>query len=194
MPMPRLQSVYMQPINSRSTVKVICQSGTRHLFGFILRLLIHFVRMSDLSYFSWFFMNSLVPCLTRFNAAVNYLVIGLHFCSNSSAPVQSLLTHCLRKSMLFSNFSLFFFPLCVVTVAVVVFVVFFPLGGNNARHSFNVSRNRFYLKRLIHIHRYSYSAIDDTSILNTKSKTRSKTVIAFDTIRQSFVKLQSCER
>lgn len=102
----------MQPINSRSTVKVVCQSGTRHLFGFILRLLIHFVRMSDLSYFSWFFMNSLVPCLTRFNAAVNYLVIGLHFCSNSSAPVQSLLTHCLRKSMLFSNFSLFFSLVC----------------------------------------------------------------------------------
>ena len=128
MPMPRLQSVYMLPINSRSTVKVVCQSGTRHLFGFILRLLIHFVRMSDLSYFSWFFMNSLVPCLTRFNAAVNYLVIGLHFCSNSSAPVQSLLTHCLQKSMLFSNFSLFFFSLCVVTVAVVVFVFVFSLG------------------------------------------------------------------
>ena len=169
MPMPRLQSVYMQPINSRSTVKVVCQSGTRHLFGFILRLLIHFVRISDLSYFSWFFMNSLVPCLTRFNAAVNYLVIGLHFCSNSSAPVQSLLTHCLRKSMLFSNFSLFFFP-CVLLLLLLLFLLFFfPLGRNNARHSFNVGRNRFYLKRLIHIHRYSYSAIDDTSILNTKS-------------------------
>ena len=126
MPMPRLQSVYMQPINSRSTVKVVCQSGTRHLFGFILRLPIHFVRMSDLSYFSWFFMNSLVPCLTRFNAAVNYLVIGLHFCSNSSAPVQSLLTHCLRKSMLFSNFSLFFSPVCCYGCCCCFCCFFFP--------------------------------------------------------------------